>query len=745
MLRPARRPLLRPALALALAAGLASATLLPPGAARAQPRAEAVVPLSDTARLPLNQKRIRIEQLVGTIGEAVGRTILVPDDVRGNVSIVAKRPVSHAEAWGILDSALSMLGYSLLPSTAGTWRIAKIADAVGEAPFRERTGDESESFVTTLIPLRAARIEDVQPVLEPLAGTRVTLVPFERTNSLIASGSERSIARLTSIADELDRVEERTLRLRVLRYRGVDEVEPLVERYLETRWADTRSLQVWSDARTNALVVRGEAEGVERVAAFLDDIDQPIEGEGSLRILRVLHRDPEEVAELVRTLAESPTRAGADPRTLASATELDEADFTIAVDAPSRSLVVRATPEVQRTIRELVELLDAAPQLIAVDLLVSRVTMPSAYALAFGFRLPFATGDDFSDLVGVVQSTPALPDPSALPLPIPNQGFFGQLQTDTGVPSLPVQLPDGRIVDLSVAQAGPLVGVDANFRSDVLIQPSLVVTAGESHELFVGNNVPIPVTESAPGDTTSGTLSSALTQTTSFDRRDIGTRVSLEAGAGREGRVRLDLEIELSRVDFLRTGLAGDPSEVGPSYVNRLVTVTAQLADHESAVLATSERKKRTRTASGVPFLRHLPFVGWIFRSTSVIDEEEYLVLVARARRISSPAELVSDTIRRRLAFERSRARDRGLPEIQGPPYGVRVTTREREDDARSIAESLALRGFRTRTHRWSVSGRDYHDVYVIALDSMVDAADVARVLADEGWETDLVVFSTRS
>ena len=39
----------------------------------------------------------------------------------------------------------------------------------------------------------------------------------------------------------------------------------------------------------------------------------------------------------------------------------------------------------------------------------------------------------------------------------------------------------------------------------------------------------------------------------------------------------------------------------------------------------------------------------------------------------------------------------------------------------------------------------EYFDVYVTGLPSMADAAAVARDLGDEGWETDLVVFSKRS
>ena len=237
---------------------------------------------AQTGSIDLNAKRMRIEQLTERVGEALGRTILVPDDVRGTISVVAKRPLSHEEAWSVLDNALSMLGYSLIPSTVGTWRISKIAEAVGEAPFREQARGDAASFVTTLIPLRYAKLGDIQKILEPLAGTRVTLVPYEPTNSLIASGSERAIARLTTLADELDRVEERALRQRVLRYRDVAEIEPLLESYLEGPAERRVDVEIWSDERTNSFVARGSETDIDRLMDFLDRVDQPIEGEGAI-------------------------------------------------------------------------------------------------------------------------------------------------------------------------------------------------------------------------------------------------------------------------------------------------------------------------------------------------------------------------------------------------------------------------------------------------------------------------------
>ncbi|MEM9175854.1 MAG: hypothetical protein AAGC67_11525, partial [Myxococcota bacterium] len=217
-----------------------------------------------------------------------------------------------------------------------------------------------------------------------------------------------------------------------------------------------------------------------------------------------------------------------------------------------------------------------------------------------------------------------------------------------------------------------------------------------------------------------------------------------EATTGTSGKITLDLEIELSNIDLTRANLGGAAEELGPSYTQQSLIATARLDDGETAILAVNTDKTTQKVGTGVPFLRSLPFFGRFFRSTGTVVDDIKLVIAVRVRRLSNPSELVADTIRRRLVFERRASRESNLPRIDGPPYGVRVTTRRYEDDAIAIADSLTNDGLRARVHGWSTDASDYWDVYVTHLPSMVDASAIARELAEDGWETDLVVFSQR-
>lgn len=685
-------------------------------------------------RFRLNYKRIPIGRLIERVASETRRPILFDDQVRGNISVVTKRPVTEDEAWAILDSSLSLLGFSLLPSTVDNWRISRVAEAIGEAPFEREPGVDTDNMVTTLIPLVAARPAVVMDVIGPLSGARATLVPFEPTNSIIASGPERIIARLTALADELDRVDEFEFRSRILRYRDVTEMEELVEARVESIGVSGRTLQVWSDERTNSFLYRGTEQASRSFAEFLDRLDQPIEGQGRIQILRILNRDPEEVGDLIRQLSQGGGLDGQDARASVPGEALAGTEFTLAVDPASRSLVVGADETTQAAIRRVVEILDVQPQQIAVDVTVSELRTPTNFELGFGFALPFSSGNDLNDFNALVVSNGRS---GLFSGPDADTSFFGRVAHDNGVP---FTIDGGNGVEIPIVQTGVIRASDFEARNDVLIQPSLIVTSGERHELFVGSNFPVPVTEPNPLTDTDAEGQARLAQTVNFERTDIGTTLGIEVRAGREGKIQVDLDLELSRI---APSAAGSIEVVGPTFINQTLSARARLDDGQTAIVAVSRQGAEVDGSAGVPWLSEVPFFGWLFRTDQRRGEEVRLVIAARAKRIGTPADLVADSIRRRLAFERSNARGDTLPSLDGPPYGVRVTTRSREDDARAIADGLTREGYATVVHEWSLEDDAFYDVYVVSLESMADAAEIATALADEGWETDLVVLPT--
>lgn len=697
---------------------------------------------AQSQRISINKTRMQIVDLVKRVGEATGRTIIHDERVRGAISVVAKRSVTLEEAWSILDASLMMLGFSLLPSTEGNWRISPVAQAVGEAPFVDRVSADREAFVTSLIPLRVADPQTVLRTLQTLSGARVTMVALEDTNSIIASGPERRIARLVTIADALDKTETYAVRSRLLRYRQVAEVEPWVDAMFAAGTLKTRELEVWSDVRTNSLIYRGSDDQTALLLDLVAGFDRPSSGEGALRILKVLHRDPEEVAELLRGFRQSGDQTRAQiPEAGQALTTLATSDYSIAVDKGSRSLVVRASADAHEALRKALELLDEPAQMIAIDVKVSEVRTPRAFALDFAFSIPLSSGDEQGELIARMVSTPGGGGLAAA-ASAADTALFGRIDQDLNVP---FTVDDGTGIAIPITNSAAIIASEAKIYTEILIEPSLVVTAGEPQEIFVGNNVPVPVAAEGGGtQIEEGTGAPVLTNETRIERQDIGIKLGLTAIAGKRGEIQVDLDLDLSRI---APSTAGAIEVVGPTFIHQEIQATARLDDGEIAIIAVYKDRQKVELVAGTPFLSSLPFIGWLFTQTIEQDEDTHLFVTVQARRVGSPSELAADSIRRRLAFDRRNAQGSGLPTVapNEPAYAVLVTTRKREDDAEAITSSFALRGFAAETHSWEFEGESLFDVYITGFPTLSDAAEVATELSAEGWQADLTFRRTRS
>jgi type II secretory pathway component GspD/PulD (secretin) len=154
--------------------------------------------------------------------------------------------------------------------------------------------------------------------------------------------------------------------------------------------------------------------------------------------------------------------------------------------------------------------------------------------------------------------------------------------------------------------------------------------------------------------------------------------------------------------------------------------------------------RRRVESEIGMPILKDMPVLGYLFRTrkSGVVDTEFLVVLSARVLRTRE--EEIAETIRRRIAFERANSRLADLTTHSRAPYAVLLETLDDEDLAHTIAATFAEDGFTTRVTDWEVAGRPVFDVYVTDVASFAEAGELARRLADAGWDSaDIAILPT--
>lgn len=708
----------------AVAAPLIAALVLAGRPAAAEDRASAAV-------LSVNYRNESIRQVIVDIARASGETFLFDDSLQGRVTMMVPQPVSPEAALELLDAVLLLRGYAVLPAVSGARKIVEISEGAAAAAFERRElRGEPEGLVATMVQLKAARAEQLAAELSHLVSSSDAVVPYPGPNALILAGSESRLHRLIGLARALDRAAEEDLMIRTLRHRSAEAVVEMLSEVFRAEPGD-RDAELWADARLNAVIVRASPEQLGEMRSFLEEIDRPPSSQGLIQVLKLRYRDPGPVAEILRLLAKesqgsSVAIEGADAGLVGET--LAGRVFNVAVDGSNNALLIAADPDTFALVRQVVEQLDRPRHRIDVTLTVYEVSTPASFELGVNAFIPIGDQDEERGVKSVVQLLPSGSIPTG-----PDEGaaFVAQSPLVLGVVDengdpVGAMAPEDETVVIT-AEAGEAV-------TRILQRPHLVAMSGEEHELFVGENVPLPVASGEPPGAW------AATQTRQqIERHDTGLKLRVKPTLGEESDVRLELDLERSLVK--QSSAAGDASQVGPTLLSERVHSDTVLRPGEIAVVGVSRERRREEQETGTPWLKDLPALGWLFRSTSERWVDTRLFIAAEVRVMRSPAEDVAESIRRRLGLERQLARMSGLTPVPGALYALRVDTREWEREVRAIARSLEGAGLPTQVSRWTTpDGRERFDVYATGFETLADAGTASMRLFEAGWKPELVV-----
>jgi general secretion pathway protein D len=665
--------------------------------------------------------------------------------LRGRVTISIPDRVTHDEAIEVLHAALRLEGFAAFPTPGGVSRILPLAESAALGPRRASPEAGREAAITTLVRLRSADAASVAAAIEPLVGANGSALVVERSNAIVLASSEGALRRLLDIVHALDRREPLELAVLRLRWRDAVEAEGLVAEVFGDAPGGS-DVELVSDARTNALVVEAPPAALAEIRAFVRDLDRPAAGRGNLHVVRVRNVDPEDLAERLSEVSRPARGAGAsDGDAGGVGLPLEEGDWSITVDRPTRSLLVVADSETFAALSDLIAKLDVTPPVVSVETQVIEVDSSDSLAVAIDALVLASEPDDADDTVALVRTVTS----GTRLLEGPDVDEEGGLLRFAREPVRLVGL-DGaggeEMVGTVPNDAAALLARQRRVDARVLLRPHLLVASGEEQEIFAGDNIPIPVASStgAAGGTqpvggeAEPVFVDPLVLRTNIERQDVGVRLRVKPTVGLGGRLRLELEIEATRVG---ESTLGDVEEVGPTLLSRELTSSLGLADGEVAILGGRGEPVRRRVESGVPFLQDIPFLGQLFRSTRDELVQSHLLVAVQARLLRSPDDLALDTIRRRLAFERSREGLRALEAETDAPYAVLVATRATRQEAAGVAADLSALGRDARVVEWEAGGMPRFDVFLTGFAEFSDACAAARVLLERGFSPEVLAL----
>jgi pilus assembly protein CpaC len=155
-----------------------------------------------------------------------------------------------------------------------------------------------------------------------------------------------------------------------------------------------------------------------------------------------------------------------------------------------------------------------------------------------------------------------------------------------------------------------------------LAEPNLIAMDGQQASFLAGGEYPVPIVQGGGGNNT----------TVSIVFKEYGVRLNFKPTIIDEDHIRLELEPEVSTLDFAN-GVKFDGFLI-PGLRTRRAHTGVELRDGQSFALAGLLDNSETRSLSKVPGLGDIPILGNLFKSTQFQKNETELVFIVTAQMV---------------------------------------------------------------------------------------------------------------
>ena len=155
-----------------------------------------------------------------------------------------------------------------------------------------------------------------------------------------------------------------------------------------------------------------------------------------------------------------------------------------------------------------------------------------------------------------------------------------------------------------------------------LAEPNLIAMDGQQASFLAGGEYPVPIVQGGTGGST----------TVSIVFKEYGVRLNFKPTIIDEDHIRLELEPEVSTLDFAN-GVKFDGFLV-PGLRTRRAHTGVELRDGQSFALAGLLDNSETKSLSKVPGLGDIPILGNLFKSTQFQKNESELMFIVTAQMV---------------------------------------------------------------------------------------------------------------
>ncbi|HOH27431.1 MAG TPA: secretin N-terminal domain-containing protein [Syntrophorhabdus sp.] len=522
-------------------------------------------PAPSRGSISLNFDDADVYQVIQTIfGDVLRANYIVDPRVKGRVTFRSVAPIPTDQVLPVMETILRINAIGVVED-GGLYRIVPISEVARE-PAPVGFGRDPEKIPSTgkslvqVVPVLFLQSSEVIKLITPFLSTNAVVIDVPKTNQIIIVDTDASVRRILQFLGTFDNEQQKKKQAQVYVYAVQNGKAKNVANLLQ---------QIFLGARPATTSERPQTTTATTTP-----------------------RPPTQQA----TQTPPPQQQLTKPPTTGTGETLVSDMTRIFADEILNSVIILATPEDYKLIKETIDKIDIQPRQVMIEGIVAQINLTDnlSLGLSYAFKTQFKISPD-----SVMQGTLGLNTGKLGVESLPTSGF-----TFVGTVG-----DDYRAVINALA---------TQSRAKVIAAPHILVTDNREARIQVGQQVPIVTSTSY--DTT---VTSSRTSTIQY--KDIGIILKVTPQVNESGLVALDLAQEVSTYSTIELGL----NETTIILNKAEATTNVVVKDGETIIIGGLIREDTDKSRSGVPWLSKIPLFGYLFGNTTDNEtRQEYIILL---------------------------------------------------------------------------------------------------------------------
>jgi len=556
-----------------------------------------------------------------TLYELFRVNYMVDPSIKTNVTFHISGDYTKQQFINILNNVLQLNNLAIVNGPGDIYKVVQRASSAGSgnAPLAGDEPPDHAGDLTRMIRLRYIASASAAKNIKPFLSKNAVVVQDSVTNSLVITDTVENLDKAVSILGMMDIEYFADISWRVFPIEGADasEISRDLTRLLKTGGLynrpgmDMGSFEIVPIKTMNALLVATKWPSMlTLIEDWITAMDHANDSGTNVFVYFVENGTATELSDILKQLyggIPSPSKKTAivKPTNKTGLAGELTGEVEIIPDETNNAIVFKANGRDYKIIQEVLKKLDIVPRQVLINVVIAEVTLTDSLEYGVEWYLKDSAQSNYK-----VQSKL-------------HSGIDQLMDTDLGSGVTGFNLA---LLDSDDVLRGLISALDTEGEINILSSPNILAIDNKESIIEVGEQVPIPTGES---------MTDGGTTITSIQYRDTGVLLTVTPHINSSGLIKMELAQEVSEI-----GTEFKISEVtANSFLTRKAQTSLVIEDGQTIVIGGLMRSKSDKNSSGIPYLRDIPILGYLFGGMSDDFAKTELIFLVTPKVINTRAE----------------------------------------------------------------------------------------------------------